>query len=379
MSSIRSDGPRSQPPQVHAGTEVAVPLGSQPGMNRRQFLVLSGLGLAALPGFELLEACGGTATPAATKDDGKIQTLSIRVSHEAPVNYINDTTLKKWAATVKSKSDGKITVEVFPAGQLYTDANAMQAMVTSRGQTVQMVSTSAFFLETYSPAVGVLELPYIFKSASEFQQAFQSTGGRLIKQKMAAKGVVVLGDIIDLGPLIIMNNKKPIQTAADMRGLKVRNLSGQVTADAIRALGASSVDIPFPQVALALSQGTVDAAVGTFLAWKALLSDVAKYGTDPGMWKVGYIQVVQGDWWKSLNSATSTLLATTLSDAVKETAPTLDAALATAKQVLVGKGREITVLPQSEQDVWKKLTAKVITDQTPTIGRDIVDAFTKGR
>ena len=341
---------------------------------RRHFLQWTGAGAVGLPA--LLGGYGGSAPALAAEPSAAgVQTLTIRVSYDAPVNFINDRTLKKWAETIKERSEGKITVQVYPAGQLFHDADAMQAMVTSRGASVQMVSTSAFYLEPYAIAAGVFELPYEFASAGQFENAFASSPGKLVSKRLADAGLIVIGDIIDLGPLIFVSAKKPLRTLSDLHGLKVRNLSGQITAETIAALGAGSVDIPFPQLPLALSQGTVDAAVATYLAWNAVLSDIANYAIDPQMWKVGYLQIVQRDWWNSLNVPTRSLISSSLSEAIKASWPVLNTMLTTAKQALASKGRQAVTLPASEQVAWKQATAGVVSKWEPKIGRDIVEGF----
>ncbi|HVA37265.1 MAG TPA: TRAP transporter substrate-binding protein [Candidatus Dormibacteraeota bacterium] len=339
-------------------------------VSRRQLLGMVGAGAIGM-----LVPSGADAESGA----GDVQTLTIRVSHEAPVNFINDVTLKKWASTIQRKSNGKITVQVFPAGQLFNDTDAMQTLVTSQGATLQMVSTSAFYVEPYSIAAGVLELPYEFASQGAFRTAFESPPGKSVLKRLSEGGLVAIGDIIDLGPLIIVSAKRPLRTLADMRGLKVRNLSGRITADAIRALGAGPVDISFPQLPLAMSQGTVDAAVATYLAWNAVLSDIAKYGVDPQMWKVGYLQLVQRDWWSSLTAPTRSLIASTLSEEIRSSWAVLDGMLAHAKQALAQKGRQAYTLTPSEESAWRHATDSVVTVWEPKIGRDIVQGFREMR
>ncbi|TAM57572.1 TRAP transporter substrate-binding protein [bacterium] len=316
---------------------------------------------------------------AAQSSGGAIETLTIRVSHEAPVNFINDLTLKKWADKIKEKSGGKITVQVFPAGQLFNDSDGMQTLVTSQGATLQMVSTSAFYVEPYCIAAGAFELPYEFASQNQFRGALDTAPGRLISKSLSENGLIAIGDVIDLGPLIVVSAKRPLRTLADMHGLKVRNLSGQITADAIHALGAGPVDISFPQLPLAMSQGTVDAAVATYLAWNAVLSDIAMYGVDPQMWKVGYLQLVQRDWWNALNAPTRSLISSTLSEEIRGSWAVLDAMLARAKHALAGKGREALTLSTNDIGAWKHATASVIEKWEPKIGREIVQGFRNGR
>lgn len=345
----------------------------QERLGRGRFLELAGAGAVGIPAG----LAAGTAAYAAEPSAAGVETLTIRVSHEAPVNFINDRTLKGWADTIKERSEGKITVQVFPAGQLFNDTNGMQTLVTSKGSGVQMVSTSAFYLEPYAIAAGVFELPYEFASQVHFETALSSPTGRLVQKRLADGGLVAIGDIIDLGPLILLSAKQPLKSLADMRGLKVRNLSGQITAETIAALGAGSVDIPFPQLPLAMSQGTVDAAVATYLAWNAVLSDIANYGLDPQMWKVGYLQVVHRGWWNALNAPTRNMISSTLSEAIRNSWPILNTMLATAKTSLATKGRQAITLAPNEEVAWRQATAPVVAKWQPKIGKDIVQGFRK--
>jgi TRAP-type C4-dicarboxylate transport system substrate-binding protein len=70
------------------------------------------------------------------------------------------------------------------------------------------------------------------------------------------------------GPGIIHTANKPINTVADLRGLKVRGPTRQVT-KLLASLGATPVGMPLPQIPDALSKGTIE---GCVIPWEVVPS-----------------------------------------------------------------------------------------------------------
>jgi Bacterial extracellular solute-binding protein, family 7 len=56
------------------------------------------------------------------------------------------------------------------------------------------------------------------------------------------------------------NNRKPINSPADLKGLKMRVQQGRVFADTVNGLGASAVPMPWGEVVPAAQQGVIDGA-----------------------------------------------------------------------------------------------------------------------
>lgn len=332
---------------------------------RKNFLALTA-GAVAAPAF-LRRAEASVSYP----------TMTIKVSHEVPVGFPNDIALKKWANTVAQRSGGAITVQIFPSGQLFNDQNALATILTSRGQTVQMVSVTPFYLATYEPSVGVYMLPFAIQSAEGFRTSLSSRPGNEIRQRLAKKGLRVIGDIIDGGSLFVVNRLRPITQPSDLRGLKVRTLGGKIADATLEALGTSVVSLPAPSVALALGQGTIDGSVSTYPFWNAALSGVAKYGTDPGMLRTGWLQTVSEEWWNTLNEPTRTLLSTTLEQAIRTSWHQTEAALGIARDGLKAKGNQLTLVTGSQRQVWKAHVQPVYDKFAPEIGNAIVDGFAK--
>ncbi len=52
--------------------------------------------------------------------------ITVRVSSEAPLNHFSDVAIKSWAKRVEELTTGAVKIQVFPAGQLFTDREAVE-------------------------------------------------------------------------------------------------------------------------------------------------------------------------------------------------------------------------------------------------------------
>ena len=95
---------------------------------------------------------GLTAVPAA-----RAQTVKLRLAHELPITHYGHVYIDR-AKLVKEQSKGEIEVNVFPAGQLYKDADAVQALATG-GLDMQLAVAS--YLSVVIPQARIIDLPYL--------------------------------------------------------------------------------------------------------------------------------------------------------------------------------------------------------------------------
>lgn len=97
------------------------------------------------------------------------------------------------------------------------------------------------------------------------------------------------------------NNKKPIKTAADMKGLKIRTMTIPVHMEMVKALGASPTPIAWLELYNALQTGVVDGqenSAATILGGS--LQEVQKYYTLDEHFLGSAMIVTSEKWLKSL-------------------------------------------------------------------------------
>jgi TRAP-type C4-dicarboxylate transport system substrate-binding protein len=115
------------------------------------------------------------------------------------------------------------------------------------------------------PRVEVFELPFIMNNAEATSKAYWEYVQTLAPDEFKDTHVIALQVH---GPGVIHTAEKPVHSVADMRGLKVRAPTRQVT-KLVGALGATPVGMPLPQIPDALSKGTIN---GCVIPWEVVPS-----------------------------------------------------------------------------------------------------------
>lgn len=155
---------------------------------------------------------------------------------------------------LEQQSKGALQVQLYPNRQLGDDKQLVEGV--RFGTVDAAVVTNAVTAQT-EPAFGVLELPFLFETEAHVHKVLDGAVGADLAQRMAAKGVVVLG-YFEGGFRSLINNKRPVARPADMGGVKVRVMQNPVYIDLVNALGGAAVPMAWGETITAIQQGTID-------------------------------------------------------------------------------------------------------------------------
>lgn len=179
---------------------------------------------------------------------------------------------------VTELTDGKVTFQYYPAGQL---GKAADLLTLTKSGTADIGMVSPAYVPDQLPMSSVGELPNMFSSACEGSWAMYNEtqpGGYLYENEFKSKGLHVIFANIT-APYEVMTARKPITDMASVKGLKLKTAGG-AAADTARALGAVPVQITSADVYTALQRGTVDGRFGVYEFMPAVNSeDLLQYGT----------------------------------------------------------------------------------------------------
>ena len=191
----------------------------------------------------------------------------------APGNPRSEAALK-FASLIKEKSGGSLTVEIGGAAQ-HGDEVAMLASLTTGKLDLSINSQGpAGFLV---PEITALGLPYAFPSSASALATLDGPIGQELAKKFEANGMILLA-WMDNGIRQMTNNKRPINTPGDIKGLRIRTTADKSTMDLVRALEATPVPINFSDLYTALQQGYVDGQENPLAnIHSAKLHEVQKY------------------------------------------------------------------------------------------------------
>jgi C4-dicarboxylate-binding protein DctP len=188
--------------------------------------------------------------------------LKIRCSLDTAPSHVRNVSIVDYLKRVEDATGGKITSEVFHSGQLYADINVGKALL--QGQ-VDMAAPGGWTQTGIVPDCDFVQLPAFYGQPIEVtHEATDGKAGAYIVSQLESKlRVKTLGRWIDLGFQNWYSTKKPLNTIADFKGLKIRSPGGVGISWRINLLGGIANTTAWPNVPLALSQGTFDAFVST--------------------------------------------------------------------------------------------------------------------
>ena len=245
------------------------------------------------------------------------EVITMKLAHVCPDDHPYNTSAKRFAQLVKEKSNNTIEVNVFPAGALGGERDITENLQMGN---IDLMWNSMGVTATFVPEVNVFNLPFIFKGRDNFIKIAEGPIGKKLLEKFddaGLKGLAFGGPIFR----VPMNNRGPINSPDDLKGLKIRLMEVPMHIATYKALKASPTPIPFPELYSSLQLGVVDAnenALGTLSTAK--LYEVQKYLTILPVFSNGAVLIMSKKTWDRLSAQQQKAVL----DSVPETVKTLD-------------------------------------------------------
>jgi TRAP-type transport system periplasmic protein len=130
-------------------------------------------------------------------------------------------------------------------------------LAATQSGAVDMSVISGGVVSAAVPALGVFDIPFLFRDAAHAKAVAQGPVGAAIAAKFADKGLTLLA-LGKQGFRHITNSKRPIRTPDDLKGLKIRLIPNEMYLMSFKALGAEVVPMEFPLVYAAMKDGRLD-------------------------------------------------------------------------------------------------------------------------
>ena len=182
------------------------------------------------------------------------QNVRWRASGSFPATHSTAIAMEVFKSEVARLSKNTIQVDLFPGNTL---GGAFEQVDQLRTGQIQMAWGGLSFYDKLVPEFAAAALP--FSATSMHQAICQIEGdlGRYLEERAAEKGILLLG-LGNIGARHVTNNRRPIKTVEDLRGLKIRTPSGDAWNLTFRAVGANPTPIDIGELYQALQQGLVD-------------------------------------------------------------------------------------------------------------------------
>jgi tripartite ATP-independent transporter DctP family solute receptor len=181
---------------------------------------------------------------------------------------------QKFADLVAQKSGGKMQVKLFVGGVLGGD---VQVLSSVQGGTIDMASMNSGIFQTQIKEFAIVDFPFLFNNSKEADAVLDGPIGKALADKLPEKGLVHLA-YFDLGFRQLTNSKRPVKTADDIAGLKIRVIQSPIYIDTFAALGANPLPMPITEVYTAMETKTIDGHENPFTVIEAnKFYEVQKY------------------------------------------------------------------------------------------------------
>jgi TRAP-type C4-dicarboxylate transport system substrate-binding protein len=276
--------------------------------------------------------------------------FEFKISIDTVPNHPRYKGLEIFVPELEKRSGGRLVGKIYHSAQLYKDAHVTKALRTG---TVEMCVPGNWLLEGFDTSASITMLPMFFGQPGKItEELVDGEVGKAVNRSLERKvGAKSPGRWYELGYDHTWTIHRKITKMEDFKGLKIRHSGGSIPEARLNAFGASAVFIAWPDVPMALVQGTVDGICSTTKSVESakLYEAGIKYGFMCRNYMGYYVPLVNLRFWESLPPD----LQKVFSDVWNETVPKQRAIAreeqAEARKIMEGKGVEF--FDPSEQEL----------------------------
>ena len=200
--------------------------------------------------------------------------ITLRIGHNAPAEDPRTWAAEQFAKHVDELSSGEIKAKIFPSGQLGDTKEMLEGL---KMRTLDIFMDDIGTLGVYGDVPNLAWVPFLYRDEKHYFGVMQSDLGRKILDQVEQEtGYKPLGFMYRGGRDI--SSVKPIKTAEDFKGLKIRVPSSPIMIEGFKKMGASPVAMAFTEVFGSLQRKVIDAQENPIdLIYTSSLYEVSPY------------------------------------------------------------------------------------------------------
>lgn len=282
---------------------------------------------------------------------------------------------KRFGELISEATGGAVTVEYYPADQLTAgnQADGIQALMDG---TTELSMHSNLIYSSFDQRFNVVSLPFLFDSTEEADAKLDGAGGDALQDILSGYGVHCIG-IAENGFRHPTNSKHPIESPADMSGMKIRVAGSQLLNAAYGAWGADYTNANWSEVFTSLQTGTYDGQENPLpTADAASIQEVQKYMT---YWTGAYdclFFCINQDLYNSLSPELQAIVDDCGQKAVEYQREINRAQDEEIMSKWAAQGIEITILNEEAVAEFKAASAHIYDDFADALTPELIAAFT---
>ncbi len=315
----------------------------------------------------------GISEASGAKDLAELEEIDIRISACNSESHPQTLGLYAMKDYVERISDGKITVSVFPNGQLGDEEVSLTQV---QAGTLEMCTSSIAPITTFQKKFSVLDIPFLFSDYEEAWMVLDSKVGQGLMESlndMDLKGLAWMEN----GFRHITTKSKPVNTMADLKGVKIRTMNAPMHILNFQTLGANPTPVNFSELYMAMSQNIVDGQENPIAnVWDLNMYEVQKYVSLTGHIYDSMPLICNLSWWNNLPAEYQTIIQEGAMIGQNYSRFCNYEREDELRTMLTEKGMEFTDVTDEAKEEMKNATQSIVADAVKEeIGAEYVDTF----
>jgi len=306
------------------------------------------------------------------------EVVNMTYSNFFPPSHVQSRLAESWCKEVELRTKGEVKISYFSGNTLVKDDQIYDGVVSGRtdiGMSCLLYTRGRF------PLMDVINLPFGNPSGRFATAVFNELYDKFKPAELSDTKVMFLHAH---GPGLIHTQKKEVRTMADLKGLKIRS-TGSI-AGMIKALGATPVSMPMPEVYPALEKGVVEGAIypeETNKGWN--MAEVTDYtiACYPTAYSVGFFVVMNQAKWNLLSDGAKTAIQEINVEWAAKHGAAWDESDYEGVSFSLGLGNTMIGIEPDEALLWKKAVTPVFdtylqdTEKRGVPGKETLDFLNK--
>ena len=286
-------------------------------------------------------------------------------------------TAKRWRELVAEKTEGRVNIRMYPNASLVKGEQTREATAVRQG-VADMAVASASNWSSQFRALSIFSLPFFVPDIDGTAALIRGDLGNLVRNNMDKAGIVTLAWGAS-GYRQLSNALRPVQSPADLKGMRIRVIGLPLFMDFFKALGAAPVQLNLTGVPDALQKKAIDGQdnpLSVFTGFKfnemgQKYLTVWNYPAEP------IFIAVNKNVWNNWSRDDQQRVREAAEQAISETAPLLTSqAAAQAVDETVGQleqaGVQVTRLTDQQRAAFKNAASGVLQNWSERIGQDLI-------
>src|SRR5699024_5431930 len=303
----------------------------------------------------LLTACEESDVGAKGKgENGEFPEMNIVFGHNQPLESPEDIGAEKFKEIMEEKTDGKITVDIYPSSQLGSLREQVES--TQIGE-INITMQPPAVITPFVDDIKIVDLPYFWpKEAKDKYSVLDSEVRTEILDTLDDGGFKGLG-FWPGGYKLFTTKDTPIKQPSDMKGLTMRVMESPLLIDQYKQWGANAIPVPYAEVYNSLQQGVVDGQENPLQTiFSNNYHEVQNHIIESYHGTMTYVLLTNKSWFEDLPDEVQTLILEAEEEGKAAARTSLREKEKEYRQQIIDSGVDYYELTDEEIEVFKELS-----------------------